>query len=110
MSSYDVNPHLITCVVQRGNADLVVDAAMEAGAEGATIYYGRGTGVRQRLGIRGRFIKPEKEIILIITKTEQTEKVFQAVTQAAKLQKKGRGFAFLHKLDRAVGFLNEDQT
>ena len=47
----------------------------------------------------------EKEIILIITKREQTDAVFDAVVNAAKLDKKGQGFAFLHTLDRAVGFL-----
>ncbi|MFZ5774840.1 MAG: P-II family nitrogen regulator [Thermodesulfobacteriota bacterium] len=102
-----VNPNLITCIVQRGEADKVVDAAMQAGAEGATLYYGRGRGVREKLGFAGMFIKPEKEIILIVTKNEQTDAVFNAVVQAAGLDRKGNGFAFLHKLDRAVGFLAE---
>jgi|SRR3989339_552083 len=102
-----VNPNLITCIVQRGEADQVVAAAMQAGAQGATIYYGRGTGVREKLGFAGMFIKPEKEIILIVAKEEQTEAVFEAVVKAARLEKKGQGFAFLHKLDRAVGFVTE---
>jgi len=42
---------LITCIVQRGKADKAVDAALKAGAEGATMYYARGTGVKQRLGM-----------------------------------------------------------
>ena len=99
------NPNLITCIVQRGEADKVVDAAIDAGAEGATIYFGRGTGVRQKLGFAGRFIKAEKEIVLIVTKVEQTDAVFAAVVKAARLDEQGRGFAFLHRLDRAVGFL-----
>lgn len=99
------NPNLITCIIQRGEADRVVTAAIEAGAEGATIYYGRGTGVRQKLGFAGRFIKPEKEIVLIVTRVEETDAVFNAVVKAARLGEKGQGFAFLHKLDRAVGFL-----
>ncbi|HIJ78021.1 MAG: P-II family nitrogen regulator [Desulfobulbaceae bacterium] len=102
-----VNPNLITCIVQRGESNKVVDAAMAAGAQGATLYYGRGTGIREKLGFAGRFIKPEKEIILIITKDEQTSAVFDAVVSAAQLDQPGRGFAFLHKLDRAVGFLME---
>lgn len=99
------NPNLITCIVQRGEADKVVAAATAAGAEGATIYFGRGTGVRQKLGFAGRFIKAEKEIILIVTKVEQTNAVYEAVVKAARLDEKGKGFAFLHKLDRADGFL-----
>lgn len=103
----NVNPNLITCIVQRGEADRVVEAAMQAGAEGATVFYGRGTGVRQKLGLAGLFIKPEKEIIQIITKDEQTDAVFDAVVQAAQLHKKGYGVAFLHSLKRAVGVWGE---
>ena len=45
---------LITAIVQRGMADLVVQTAQEAGAQGATIFHAHGTGVRQkRLGNLG---------------------------------------------------------
>lgn len=100
-------PNLITCVVQRGHADDVVDAAIAAGAEGATIYYGRGRGVREKIGILGRFIKPEKEVLLIIVRQDQTDNVFDAVVAAADLNQPGKGFAFLHSLDRAIGFVDE---
>ena len=99
--------NLITCIVQRGRAEKVVDAALKAGAPGATYYYGRGTGVRQKLGVISKLIVPEKEIILIVTKVSQTDSVFDAVIKAGKLDKKGQGFAYIHKIDRAVGFLEE---
>ena len=45
---------LITCIVQRGAAEAAVQAARRAGAQGATIFYARGTGVRQKhLGVLG---------------------------------------------------------
>jgi nitrogen regulatory protein PII len=99
--------NLITCIVQRGRAEKVVDAALKAGAPGATYYYGRGTGVRQKLGVLSKLIVPEKEIILIVTKVSLTDSVFDAVIKAGKLDKKGQGFAYIHKIDRAVGFLEE---
>ena len=73
---------LITCIVQRGKAEKVIDAALLAGAPGATYYYGRGTGVRQKLGVLSKLIVPEKEIILIVTKKNQTDAVFDAVIKA----------------------------
>ena len=99
--------NLITCIVQRGKAEKVVDAALLAGATGATFFYGRGTGVRQKLGVLSKLIVPEKEIIQIVVKEEQTDKVFEAIIKAAKLKKKGQGFAYIHKIDRAVGFLED---
>ena len=98
---------LITCIVQRGKAEKVIDAALLAGAPGATYYYGRGTGVRQKLGLLSKLIVPEKEIILIVTKKNQTDVVFDAVVKAGKLDKKGQGFAYTHTIDRAIGFLED---
>ena len=100
--------NLITCIVQRGKAETVVDAALKAGAPGATYYYGRGTGVRQKLGsVLAKLIVPEKEIILIVTKGDQTKTVFDAVIKAARLKSKGQGFAYIHKIERAIGFLDD---
>ena len=52
---------LITASVQRGMADDVVKAAQDAGAQGASIHYAHGRGVRERLGILGLAIEAEKE-------------------------------------------------
>ena len=101
------NLNLITCIVQRGRAEKVVDAALKAGAPGATYYYGRGTGVRQKLGVLSKLIVPEKEIIQIVAKESQTDAIFDAVIEAGKLNKKGQGFAYIHKIDRAIGFLED---
>lgn len=102
------NPKLITCIVQRGKADKVIKAAMDAGAQGATISYGRGTGIREMLGLRGLLIRPEKEIIYIVTKEDESVEVLEAIVEAARLREKGQGFAFLHDLDAAIGFVEGD--
>ncbi|MDD5687157.1 MAG: P-II family nitrogen regulator [Elusimicrobia bacterium] len=100
--------NLITCIVQRGKADKVVKDAMKAGAEGATIFYARGTGIRQKLGFWGKIITPEKEVILIVTKKGQTNNVFDEIVKSGNLEKPGQGFAFIHAIDRAIGFLEQD--
>ena len=50
---------LITCIVQRGVADRIISAAHDAGAQGATVFYARGTGVRERLGL----LEPGQRIV-----------------------------------------------
>lgn len=99
--------NLITCIVQRGKADEVVKAALAAGAQGATMFYGRGTGVRERLGVLAQFIVPEKEIILIVTKGADSARVFEAAVTTGRLREKGQGFAFVQKVEQAVGLLDE---
>ena len=70
---------LITCIVQRGVADTVVDAATEAGAQGATIFYARGTGVRQKhLGVLGITVNAEKEVIYIVAPADHADHIFIA--------------------------------
>ena len=96
---------LVTCIVERGRGERIVDDAIRAGAQGATIYQARGKGVRERLGIAGGLIDPEKEVILIVTKKEQTQGVFDTVIKAGRLRESGRGFAYIQPVQEAVGFL-----
>ena len=98
--------HVVTCIVERGRGERIADDAIRAGAHGATIYQARGKGVRERLGSSGGLIDPEKEVILIVTKTEQTQSVFDTVIKAARLHEPGKGFAYIQLVQQAVGFLD----
>ena len=44
---------MITCVVQRDKADAVIAAAQEVGAQGATVHFDSGTGLRGEVGSFG---------------------------------------------------------
>ena len=85
-----MNYHLITCIVERGKAGRVVDDAIKNGAQAATIFYAHGKGVKERLGLLGRFIQHEKEVVLIVTKEEETQKVFDAIVITGRLQEPGK--------------------
>lgn len=94
---------LITVVAQHKDEQKLLDAAIAAGAPGATYFYGRGTGVRQKLGFWGNFIEAEKVIILLGVPPAQTDAVVKAVTQAADLDKAGNGFVCVQKIQQLVG-------
>lgn len=97
---------LITCVVQRGAADKVVDAAMQAGAHGATVYYARGTGVRQRhLGVLGITISAEKEIIHVVVASEQADLVFEAIHAAGQLDTPGMGILYMTEVEKMATYV-----
>jgi len=96
---------VITVIVQRGKTDPIVKAMMEAGAGGATISFGRGTGVRERLGLLGIAIQQEKEIIVTVTPKAITERVFEAMVKAGKLDHPGMGFAYTQDVGRVVGLI-----
>jgi nitrogen regulatory protein PII len=95
--------NLITCVLQRGKANDVAKAAMQAGAKGATVVYGRGMGVGELMGALGFAIVPQKEVIQIVTTADSTRKLFDVVVQAAELDKPGMGIAYIIPISEAAG-------
>ena len=77
--TYLSNACMITCVVQSNLAETVLEAAKNSGAQGATINYARGTGVRERLGLLGVTIDEQKEVIRIIVSEDQADLIFEAM-------------------------------
>jgi len=99
---------LITCIVQKGWADKIVAAAYEAGAQGATIHYAQGSGVKERLGVFGVAVDSEKEVIYIVVSEEQSNRVFDAVYLAGKLDTPGMGFVYVKKLEKAATYIPKE--
>jgi nitrogen regulatory protein P-II 1 len=96
---------LITCVVQRGKADKVAKAALDAGAGGATINFARGMGLREKLGLLGLAIVPEKEMIMILCRKKSTPEIFKAIVKAAKLEVPGMGIAYVSPVSAVAGLV-----
>ena len=96
---------LITCIVQRGRADAMVEAAKTAGAQGATVHFGRGSGVRERLGILGVAVDAEKEIINIVVSSDQVDRVFETMYLAGNLDTPGIGIMYVTPLEKAGTYI-----
>ena len=99
---------LITCSVQRGMADEVVKAAQEAGAQGASIHYAHGRGVRERLGVLGLAIEAEKEVINIVVSSDQVDRIFEKIYLAGRFDTPGRGFMWVTPLEKAATFVPDE--
>lgn len=96
---------LITCVVQKGMADDVIKAARDAGAQGSTVFYARGYGMRERLGLLGVAVDVEKEVVNIVVSTDQADRIFERMSVAAKMDTPGMGFMYMTHLDKAVTYI-----
>lgn len=96
---------LITASVQRGMADDVVQAALDAGAQGASIHYAFGRGVRERLGIWGLAVEAEKEVINIVVANDQVDRIFESMYIAGNLDTPGMGFMWVTPLEKAATFV-----
>jgi len=96
---------LITCIVQRGKANDIVKAAVLAGAQGATVYFASGSGMREKLGILGLAVEVEKEVVNIVVPNEQADHIFEVMYKAGKLDTPGMGFIYITPLDKATTFI-----
>ena len=96
---------LITCIIQRGQANGIVKAALAAGAQGATVHYATGCGVRERLGLLGVAVEVEKEVINIVVANEQADRIFEVMYRAGRLDTPGMGFIFMTPLEKAATFI-----
>ena len=105
--TYLTDALLITCVIQKDQAEQVLEAAKNAGAQGATISYAQGTGIRERMGLIGVTIDEQKEVIRIIVSEEQSELIFETIYLAGQLDKPGRGLMYMSRLDRVATYIPE---
>ena len=105
--TYLTDAFLITCVVQKDLAEPILEAAKNAGAQGATISYAQGTGVRERMGLLGVTVDEQKEVIRIVVSEEQSELIFEAMYLAGNMDKPGKGIMFMSSLDRIATYIPE---
>ncbi|HRD03065.1 MAG TPA: P-II family nitrogen regulator [Candidatus Saccharicenans sp.] len=94
----------IVVIVERGKADSIVDKAKEAGAEGATILFGRGTGQAEFQNLFHHLhVEASKEIIIILCDESKVEQILEGVVEAGKLREPGKGIAFTFSVSNLVG-------
>jgi len=99
---------LITCIVQRGYAEAIVSAAQDAGAHGATIYYGQGTGEQQLLGVLSVAVDAEKEIIEMLVPNDYANHIYEAMFLAGKLDTPGMGVIYTTQIDKAATYIHPE--
>ena len=106
--TYLTDVSLLTCVVQSGLSNVILNAARDVGATvGAISHHARGIGARERLGILGIAVEAEKEVISILVSTEQRDLVYDTLYRAADLDVPGRGFIYLTPLQKASMYIPE---
>lgn len=94
----------VVAIVDRGKADLVVDEAKEAGAEGATIFFGRGTGKTEAQRFFNITVESSKEVIIILSRVEKVEAIIHAMGRAGEMKKAGNGIIFSFDVEKMLGF------
>lgn len=102
MSNTDSRVVMIIALVDKGNTDLVMDAARSAGASGGTVLRAKGTGAKIAKFF-GVTISEEKEIVHIIAVREARDNIMKAIMEKAGSATQAHGVLFSLPVDSVVG-------
>ena len=95
--------HLIISIVSEGHAEKVMSIAKKNGANGGTLIKGRGIGGKNSFKFFNLTVEPEKDIILIVCKDEDKNKIMQAILDKNGMNTEAKGICFSIPVDSTVG-------
>ena len=98
---------VIYAVLNQGFADQAMVAAREAGARGGTIIHARGSsniGVDKKYGLT---MTPEKEILMILTPSEDKDAIVNAIYTASIKENNHKGIVFSLPVESTAGLKYE---
>ncbi len=93
----------IYTIVEKGKAEAVIEAAVNAGSRGGTIINARGSGIHETMRLFAMDIEPQKEIVLTISQVENTEKIVQSIRDELHIDEPGKGIMFVQDVTYAYG-------
>ena len=103
--TYITDACLITCVVSTGKGDTVLKVARELGVAGGVVFQGRGTGVRERLGLLGVAVEADKEVIMMMVANDRRDILIESIFKTSEMNVLAAGFIYATPLDRAAVYV-----
>jgi type III secretion system FlhB-like substrate exporter len=97
------NFEVILCILNSGFSEEAMDAAKKAGARGGTIMHGRGTASKEAEKLFNITIQPEKEIVMILVKSEIRDKIMKSLYDAVGVNTQAQGIAFSMPVEDTIG-------
>ena len=98
----------VSVVVQRGEADPLARALLQSGLGSPCIFFGSGTGLREKIGLLRITIPAAKEILSVVVPTWDTARVVDMLIAVGRLHLPGRGF--INTFPVNSGILNTKMT
>ena len=102
----EFNPdyELIVAIANEGKNNMVMNAARSAGAAGGTVLHGKGTGSPEMEKFFKVEIGREKEVILIVARSEQKAAIMKAVLKDAGPSSEAGAIVFSLPVSEVAGF------
>ncbi len=85
---------LLVVIANQGYAEMVMDAARSQGAGGGTVIHAKGTGMERAEQFLGVSLASEKEMVFIVVKREDKNRIMRAIMDQAGLSSKAKSIVF----------------
>ncbi|MBE7091237.1 MAG: P-II family nitrogen regulator [Clostridiales bacterium] len=93
----------IWAIVNSGFAEEAMEIAKACGARGGTILHARGTMSKEAEKLFNITIQPEKEIVMILAKTEGVDAILKGLYSGVGTSTKAQGIVFAIPVDETMG-------
>jgi len=107
-----MNLKLIIALVSEDRTNVVIDAAREAGATGATTVTSvRGEGLKPEKTFLGLDLSAQRDLLLFLVAATRSREILETIATAGEFDKvHGAGIAFEINIDDAVGLTTQLPT
>lgn len=95
----------LTCVVVRGEGDALIRAAIQAGAPGASVVYGRQMGEEKMMGDTSIKLSNEREVIQLTLAREKLQVILDAILKEASEKSLKDIYFYTHIIPKAFTYL-----
>lgn len=95
---------LILAIANEGHTDTVMDAARAAGARGGTVLHGKGTGSKDAEKFFRVSIAQEKELILIVAKSDEKTAIMKSIVTNAGVNTEAGAVVISMPVSEVAGF------
>ena len=95
----------LSCVIERGRGDHLVEAAMKAGAPGASIAYGRKIGGEEQLGGTDIKLSKEVEVIELTLSPKIVDDIISKMVDAAEADENENFYFYTQPVPKALTYL-----
>ena len=95
--------HLLLTIVIEGYAEKAMEVAKKNGANGGTLIKGREVGNKNSFKFFNMTVEPEKDILLIVCKTDDKNKIMNAVLDKFGANTEARGICISLPIDNTIG-------
>ncbi|ENO1847742.1 P-II family nitrogen regulator [Vibrio vulnificus] len=100
---------LILAFVEDSKTDVVLDAAREAGATGATVINNaRGQGLNQKRTFFGLTLEVQKDVVLFVVEEHLSRHILETISKVGEFDtESGQGIAIQIDIEDAVGVAHQ---